>query len=84
MVTSENLRNCKELCRGGRLEPTVLQQHNEFQLELTEVSRMLCSVAVSDVMLPTMPDLHKKNQAWKEVATHTSDQPLPLCPQQKH
>ena len=37
---------------------------------------MLCSVAVSGVMLPTVPDLQgkkensKRKQAWKEVALH--------------
>ena len=34
---------------------------------------MLCSVAVSGVMLPTVPDLHGKDKikkAWKEVARH--------------
>ena len=37
---------------------------------LLATSRMLCSVAVSGVVLPTVPDLRRRNQAWKEVALH--------------
>ena len=29
------------------------------------IPRMLCSIAVSGVMLPTVPDLHRN--AWKKV-----------------
>ena len=53
-------------------------------LDLLEISRMLCSVAVSGVMLPTVPDPHRKNkkqrQAWKEVARHPPLPAGPACP----
>ena len=37
-------------------------------LALLPISRMLCSVAVSDITLPTVPDLNRR----KEVARHPS------------
>ena len=42
-----------------------------LSLDVLAFSRMVCSVAVSGVILQAVPDLRRrKNQAWKEVATH--------------
>ena len=37
---------------------------------LLAISRMLCSITVSRVMLPTVSDLGRKSQARREVARH--------------
>ena len=40
-------------------------------LDLLEIPTMLCSVAVSGVMLPTVPDLHKKEKTGMERSGST-------------
>ena len=40
-------------------------------VDVLAISKTVCFVAVSDVMMPAVSDLRRrKNQAWKEVAPH--------------
>ena len=47
---------------------------------LPAISRIFCSVSVWGVKLPTVPDLCRKSQTWKEVALHSSPSIGPAGP----
>ena len=61
---------CWESGTGAAQVEAWLEEHTAAAGSDGSCWRMLYSVAVSVVMLPTVSDPCSKNQAWKEVARH--------------